>query len=238
MLIFYSILIVGHFVSDFLFQTDLIARKKKESIIWLILHCLIHPLVAIGLFLLFDYGLNVWILSAIFIQHFLIDALLITVKKRNASAYLVFIVDQMAHILVLFLIALLNQDSSYTHPLFLKILLVSTGFIGVTKFSGILMDKFTRQLTAKNQDLEKALENDLISGGKYIGVLERLIIYVLILVNQPLGVGFLLTIKSWLRLKSGSNIDKRIEYILIGTLFSFFLAVIFGIMVRMLLSQI
>jgi len=60
-------------------------------------------------------------------------------------------------------------------------------------------------------------------GGRIIGMLERGIIFLLVLVESPTAIGFLIAAKSLLRfgdIGSGAS-RKEVEYILIGTLMSF-----------------
>ncbi len=58
-------------------------------------------------------------------------------------------------------------------------------------------------------------------GGRLIGLLERSMIFLLILVGQPAGVGFLIAAKSILRFEETRDSNIASEYIIIGTLASF-----------------
>ena len=58
-------------------------------------------------------------------------------------------------------------------------------------------------------------------GGEAIGLLERTMIFLLILVGQPAGVGFLIAAKSILRFEETRDSNIASEYIIIGTLASF-----------------
>ena len=75
---------------------------------------------------------------------------------------------------------------------------------------GLLMAPMAEQIDA----------NGLPSGGKLIGLLERGLIYVMILAGQPAGIGFLIAAKSVLRFEATSD-EKKAEYVIIGTLASF-----------------
>ena len=75
---------------------------------------------------------------------------------------------------------------------------------------GLLMAPMAAQIDA----------NGLPSGGKLIGLLERGLIYVMILAGQPAGIGFLIAAKSVLRFEATSD-EKKAEYVIIGTLASF-----------------
>lgn len=85
------------------------------------------------------------------------------------------------------------------------------------------------KLTKHNESLEDA--------GKYIGILERCLVFVFVILNHWEAVGFLITAKSVFRfgdLKESK--DRQLtEYILIGTLISFGIAIITGIIFNSLI---
>ena len=64
----------------------------------------------------------------------------------------------------------------------------------------------------------------MVSGGKWIGRFERALIFTLIFIDQPIGIGFLVAAKSILRFEEARQ-QKLAEYVLIGTLLSFSLAI-------------
>ncbi|TPE47384.1 DUF3307 domain-containing protein [Amaricoccus solimangrovi] len=65
-------------------------------------------------------------------------------------------------------------------------------------------------------------DTSLPLGGQIIGRLERLMILMLLLANQPDGIGLLIAAKSILRFSEVSEGDRRAsEYVIIGTLASF-----------------
>ena len=66
----------------------------------------------------------------------------------------------------------------------------------------------------------------------YIGILERILVFVFVILNHWEAVGFLITAKSVFRfgdLKESKH-RKLTEYILIGTLISFGIAIFVGIL--------
>lgn len=67
----------------------------------------------------------------------------------------------------------------------------------------------------------------LLSAGKYIGILQRLFVLGFILLNQWSSIGLLIAAKSVFRFSDLSRAKDRklTEYILIGTLISFGLAI-------------
>jgi len=88
-----------------------------------------------------------------------------------------------------------------------------------------IISKWPPDLTASRMDQE-TLQN----AGKWIGILERLMIYGFILLGKWEGIGFLLAAKSVFRfgdLKDARDM-KLTEYVLIGTLLSFGMAMLLG----------
>ncbi|WP_321473102.1 hypothetical protein [uncultured Paludibaculum sp.] len=63
----------------------------------------------------------------------------------------------------------------------------------------------------------------LAQGGRYIGWLERILVLLLVLIEQPNGIGFLIAAKSILRFGEIKEPGQRkvAEYIIIGTFISF-----------------
>ena len=86
---------------------------------------------------------------------------------------------------------------------------------------------------------ENASQNDtsLQNAGNYIGMLERLLIFCFLVTNHFEAIGFLLAAKSIFRfgdLKEATD-RKLTEYVLIGTLLSFGIAIFVGLLVQYLL---
>jgi len=81
----------------------------------------------------------------------------------------------------------------------------------------------------------KVQTESLTNAGKYIGILERLLVFVFIVVNHWEGVGFLIAAKSVFRFSDLAEAKQRklTEYIMIGTLLSFGIAVLLGILVKL-----
>ena len=72
------------------------------------------------------------------------------------------------------------------------------------------------------------------NGGFTIGLLERTFILLSIIINYPMMIGFILTIKSVVRFKKLSN-DSFAEYFIIGTFISFIPAIFCGVIIKTLL---
>jgi hypothetical protein len=87
----------------------------------------------------------------------------------------------------------------------------------------VLLEKMSKQISLDHKSLPNA--------GKYIGMIERLFVLVFIITGRWEGIGLLITAKSVFRFNDlkESNSRKLTEYILIGTLLSFGLAIITGL---------
>lgn len=70
-------------------------------------------------------------------------------------------------------------------------------------------------------DFQNIQNNGLPAAGRMIGILERALIYLMVLVGQPAGIGFLIAAKSILRFDTASKDQRASEYVIIGTLASF-----------------
>ncbi len=70
-----GLIILGHIIGDFYFQTDKIAENKKTSMKYMILHCVIYSMLMAVIMLLLsnDLMLVLEITGLIIITHFIID---------------------------------------------------------------------------------------------------------------------------------------------------------------------
>ncbi|AFH49475.1 Hypothetical protein IALB_1768 [Ignavibacterium album JCM 16511] len=222
-------LVAAHFLSDFVLQTDLDVKQKKKLKIFLKHISLVTSVSYLFLGLFYNYLIPVFIL----ITHSLIDLIKLKVKKDNIW---IFLSDQFLHIIILIFVSSNHTyftDTSdqfswekYFGKDYYSVLLLITSSIIITKFSGILIGYLIKPLQSKIFK-EAQSNNNLPQTGKIIGYLERFIILISVLMNVPAIIGFLITAKSILRYAEiKSENDKLfVEYILIGTLFSFALGI-------------
>ena len=224
-------LLLAHFLGDFLLQPKSWVRDKeqKKAGSWrLYLHFLLHGLLV--LLLLWD--LNYWKLALVIVfVHATIDLLKIFAQKPTTRT-LWFFWDQLLHLLSIFVLWLLwfephwNVAEFFSQPL-LWLVLLALVFVSVV--TGILIEVL---LGSWSRELPDGREESLISAGRYIGYLERLMVFVFIITEHWEAVGFLLAAKSVFRfgdLKEARS-RKLTEYILIGTLLSFGIAIATGLL--------
>jgi hypothetical protein len=237
-----GILVTGHLVGDFVLQPKAWAEGKDRLGV-LGLHVLVVTVVT--WVLLGDW--TEWrIPLAIFASHGVIDL----VKSRWGGAGLApFLVDQAAHAVSLVAIALLlpvDPDRlagwQLGGPVFLQGLVLVSGLVLATRASGVIVlksvQRFLDQMDtpAASGDARRGFPD----GGWTIGNLERALIFTLILTRQEVGVGFLVAAKSILRfgeIRDPEN-RKEAEYIIIGTMLSFLLGIVFSLGCRQLLERL
>ena len=227
-------LILAHLLGDFLLQPNSWVadkeRKKAESK-FLYFHVSIH--MALAFVLLWNVELW-WIALIIGITHFIIDwaKLHYQIPKTKRTW---FFVDQLLHILVIALLSIFYFPYLKWEDFFdqenLKLI---TAVVFLTVPSSIIIKTLISIWTPITVEHSKIQTESLVNAGKYIGILERLLVFVFILVNHWEGVGFMIAAKSVFRFSDLAEAKQRklTEYVLIGTLLSFGIAVVTGILVK------
>ena len=221
-------LFLGHLIGDFLLQpTKWVIHKEanKVSSKYLYVHILIH----FGLMMLLTWDANFWKFALfIVISHYLIDLGKRYVNPLFKNKSIPFFIDQVLHIVILYSCAYYGNLSEYTFTLIERLdWQLITAIVFVTFPSAIIMNKLLEPMAEQIAFDHKSLPN----AGKYIGILERLFVLIFIYLGRWEAIGLLITAKSVFRfndLKETNN-RKLTEYILIGTLLSFGIAIITGI---------
>jgi hypothetical protein len=219
-------LILAHLIGDFFLQPQKWVKNKEEKklkSVWLYVHVAIH--IALMFLLVWDLSYTLLILS-IGALHLIIDGLKLILQKEKTKRW-AFLIDQILHIVVIFGFATLffKGDYEFTLAFSPNILLLIICLAFLTMPTSILM-----KMVFSKWDISKLTEDNesLKDAGKYIGILERLLVFIFIVVGHWEAVGFLITAKSVFRFGdlTASKERKLTEYILIGTLISFGIAII------------
>lgn len=225
-------LVLSHFIGDFVFQPshwveDKLEKKWKSK--YLYWHIGVH-LIALLVLLQFQHFA---IMIIIIVSHYLIDLGKLALSNEKNYRWL-FVVDQILHLAVI--AALVYWITPFTidfQGIFgQENLLLITFLVFVTFVSGIIMRMLMAPYIAeilKDDDPKEG--GSLKNAGKYIGMLERLFVFGFILIGQWAAIGLLIAAKSVFRfgdLNKGKN-RKLTEYVLIGTLLSFGLAILAGL---------
>lgn len=221
-------LILAHLVGDFVLQPRRWVRHKEKHKLrsWAFyVHVLLHG--ALAWLLLWDWS-HWYIALAVMAVHGAIDAVKLYAQRPKTKIRW-FSIDQSLHALSLAGIWLvwarpaLPLAAVWQNPatwLYLTALVFLTAAAGI--IIQVLLSKWSSQLVRKEEQ-----DKSLISAGKYIGILERVLVFVFIVTDHWEAVGFLMAAKSVFRfgdLKESK--DRQLtEYMLIGTLLSFGIAI-------------
>lgn len=127
---------------------------------------------------------------------------------------------------------------TYNGKLILSFTLLVIGLWGIGIFIRVVLGSISLKSSGVEPDI-KVVSKDNINGGAMdggfiIGILERIFIISSILLNIPLVIGFILTVKSVARLKKFEN-DKFVEVFIIGSFISFVSSIVIGYMVKALI---
>ena len=233
-------LLLAHLIGDFILQPGKwVADKelKKHKSIRLYWHVLLH-FVLVMLFV-WDFSF-VWMAIAICVIHGLGDFLKLRFQN-NKNRRLYFFLDQLLHVAVLIAAVIVWQRIDVaTWNIFTQAhLLLLTGFVFLSEPCSVIVKTFISKWTDFTQVKSDALQTvSLQNAGKIIGILERYLVFIFILTQHWEAVGFLITAKSVFRFSDLKQAQDRklTEYILIGTLTSFGIAIVTAIVVSNILQ--
>lgn len=236
-------LFAAHVFADFLLQGRWIIENKRRAVP-LLTHVAI--VAATSAFLLGAWSSTA--IAAVGIitgSHAVVDMIKLWqggkpwIQNHSRGKLILFLVDQILHVLVIVLTALFMSDAWSegwwtTFPLawqsgFLTVLCVSAGFVLTTRAGGfvieLFMAGFERAEPAHAGQKTEDLDKGLVDGGKWIGLLERTLIFVLVLAGEFQAIGFLIAAKSILRFQYAKE-RSHSETVIIGTLASFGWAIV------------
>lgn len=238
-------LILVHLIGDFFLQPKSWVEEKEKKTIKspkLYYHVGIHALLTFLVLWFTNTELNqaLLITAIIFVSHLIIDAtklLLQSEKKSLQKIY--FIADQILHFLVIGAIWYTYEGTATSLDWLLteQSLLAIICLLFITKPLSIVIRVLISDLSPEKEGNK---EDSLANAGKFIGILERLLIFGFVVSGNWGGVGFLLAAKSVFRfgdLKDSQD-RKLTEYILIGTLLSFGLAILTGVIYTSIASNL
>lgn len=216
-------LLLAHVLGDFFLQPNSwVAEKEKRKLKSgkLYLHIAIH----IALIFLVFFSFSVWKVALVIgLSHGLVDAIKLIFQKEKTKR-LWFFIDQILHIAIILCVWRYHHqptlDLSFLQNQ--KVWLFALGALFLTSPAAI----FIRVIIAKWIPTKNT--GSLQDAGKFIGIIERLLIYLFVCTGHFEAVGFLLAAKSIFRfgdLKEAHDI-RLTEYVLIGTLLSFGIALV------------
>ena len=219
--------IIAHILSDYFFQTDASAKEKNENGFksqFLLKHAFITFICS----WLLSFDVNfVFCALAISILHFIIDGL----KKSLNTSRFSFFIDQILHLAIISLFVWVfdqyfESNLIWNIPIDIKWLAIILGYLICVKPANI----FIREtLVAGKIESISDTSAELKNAGKLIGILERILVLTFVIIGKLEVVGFLIAAKSILRYKDTNTI--KTEYVLIGTMLSFGIAMMIGLLI-------
>ncbi|WP_298476661.1 DUF3307 domain-containing protein [uncultured Maribacter sp.] len=221
-------LFLAHLIGDFIIQpSKWVIHKEANKIAskFLYIHTLVHFVVT--MLLLWD--ISKWYIALIIaFSHLIIDATKLYIAPRFKNNSIPFFVDQFFHLLVLYVCVFYDDLYGQTWSFFQNLDWgLITAIVFVSFPAAIIMSKLLESMSNQIPVDHKSLPN----AGKYIGIIERLFVLLFIILGRWEVIGLLITAKSVFRFNDlkESNNRKLTEYILIGTLISFGLAILTGL---------
>ena len=233
-------LLCAHIVADFYLQWHKMCMCKMQLLTgkgWIsqIGHAFVHGLFAY----LFVMNWTNWLVPVVvLVSHLIIDVLKdICLSKiqykpndvRSNWECVLFFIDQALHVLVIWMLLKYVDIAEYTvmcsNILDTKVLSCIIAYLIVVKPTSILIGMFTQRW--QNVLLDS---RGLHDAGMWIGYAERVLALTFMLLGTYEALGFLIAAKSLLRFQETDT--KRTEYVLVGTLFSFGVAVLLGVIIN------
>lgn len=222
-------LVLAHLLTDFVLQPSgwIESRNRRHfNSGKLYLHGFVTALVAWILI-----GWSYWLVAlVILITHTLIDGW----KSYQKKNVIYFLADQLMHLAVIFAcwyftfiqwanvhyaLGRLNGNEHFW--------LIATAAVFLTMPAGILIGELTKNWRDQIPDSE-----NLASAGKWIGVVERIIILIFVIQSQYSAIGLLIAAKGIIRFNEKDRQEIKTEYLVIGTLLSMAIAIVTGLLIK------
>lgn len=245
----FIVLLIIHILGDFYFQTEYMAENKREKFKWVIIHLVVYSIVALSLFKGIMPGAPQKYVWYFIISHSVIDVMKFvgySCKYINEKIFMnndgkVFIIDQLLHISIIFVIVYYMRECSINdlYNIQIRKLFDVLDISEISLLSWIVkillihkpVNILIANILCQYKPEEKADEDkNTKKTGRFIGTLERIIMTIFISIEQYSAVGLVLTAKSIARYDKISKDQEFAEYYLLGTLLSTICAVCVSIL--------
>jgi hypothetical protein len=247
-------LFLAHCLTDFFLQPDQwVADKRKK--LWNSKYLWYHGLLTGVVAMIFVWNWEWWwAILLLTVSHIIIDLIKVSMGKKTTKVgteFILFAIDQLLHIAMLMIVWLwiiegwgkmnsLIKDSIPDYRILLRVL----GYLVIIGPVGYIIQFLTRRW-ANEINTTDSLKN----AGRWIGILERVLIITFVFIHEFSAIGFLIAAKSLLRVTDKPIIQdnepgstkpfsarKHTEYVLIGTFLSFAIAIVVGLLINRLLQ--
>lgn len=241
---YFVLFLLGHVLGDFYFQTKTMALKKEKSIKRVLIHGLVYALTMLVVCI---PVINVEIAIAVVLAsvfHLVVDLLKyqsrVSVEKKgywtsNADRK-AFYIDQILHVIGLIFISYLMATRGplglswqpfhdAIHYLGIPEVFLRSAVLAlllIHKPANIIIQKLLTPYKPENSE-----EDGSNNAGRFIGTVERIIMFIFLYIGQYAAIGLVLTAKSIARYDRISKEKDFAEYYLLGTLMSTLLVLVF-----------
>lgn len=231
-------LLLAHIIADFYWQPTKWVTDKREKNFrsrYLYIHAAVVAVLSYILLGLWSNPLPALILGVV---HGLIDIVKLTFDKKGTATW--FMADQALHVLTIALTAIILTSNFSTEIETFKVwlqaprtLAIASGILLCLSPISFLVGILTRPWREELTRLAPDADDNLANAGRWIGMSERILIFVFVMMTQFSAIGFLIAAKSLLRYNDkgvgteipAAYISKKSEYILVGTLLSYTCAI-------------
>ena len=222
--------LLAHLVSDFYLQTEKSCKSKADNA-FKSGHLYIHVLITFACAWLFSMNVGYWWAALLIAAlHLVIDGLKSICRNMKGA----FFYDQLLHVAVIVAtVTLFNNKGVISFPAWLpetKVLLWIVAFVFCLRPVNFFIQNIFKDAKISIPDSGK--EQSLPNAGRVIGNVERMLTLVFVMLGQYEAIGFLLAAKSLLRFRETDTVKS--EYVLVGTLLSFGIAILVGVAVILL----
>ena len=225
--------LLAHLVSDFYLQTEKSCKSKADNA-FKSGHLYIHALITFACAWMLSLNVGYWWAALLIaVLHLVIDGLKSICRHLKGA----FFYDQLLHVAVIVAaVALFNNKGVISFPTWLpetKVLLWIVAFVFCLRPANFFIQNIFKDAKISIPDSGK--EQSLPNAGRVIGNVERMLTLVFVMLGQYEAIGFLLAAKSLLRFRETDTVKS--EYVLVGTLLSFGIAILIGVAVKFLIES-
>lgn len=236
------LLLAAHFIGDFYLQklNWVNCRNKNHyKSLGLLKHVLTHTALYAIVFIFSSISLlqALFAIAVISTSHLVVD-LWKSYQKHNLTY---FIIDQVIHLVIIGVIWVYLSGYNFTQisgfiisMLTPKNLIIAMAYLLVCRPASIIialaLKKHTDSLIHSKDTKDNNANVGLMSAGAWIGYIERCLAISFIFMGQFAGIGFLVATKTIFRFGDlTKNKDMKLtEYMMIGTLISYAIAIFIG----------
>lgn len=207
------------------------AAKKSNAFcsIWLYVHTLFVFCAA----WLVTWNISFWWAALLIaVLHGFVDGIKSYIPQARCSSSILFFIDQLIHILIVFFIVWLYVTKfGWEHRIWLSsyraamILSVVFCLWPANFFISNFLKIIKVEKTDDNQCATKDCRKLTLDASRVIGSIERMLVFLFVWLGQYSAIGFLIAAKSVMRFPEMGQGKNNAEYYLVGSLLSFGLSI-------------